>query len=105
MLVAALALALTSAPPPLVTTEGIVLDEDGRAPWAAPPVGVQLDVGVPDGIGASLVYTPGRSLRLLVGGLGNGVGAGGRAGVLLVAFPPRASAIPSARSGLLFCFG
>ncbi len=87
MLAAALALALTAAPPPLVTAEGVTLEEDGRAPWSAPPVGIQLDVGVPDGIGASLVYTPGRYLRLSVGGLSNGVGAGVRAGATLVAFP------------------
>lgn len=87
MLVAALALALTATAPPLVTTEGVALEEDGRAPWVAPPVGVQLDVGAPDGIGVSLVYTPGRYLRLQVGGLSNGVGAGVRAGLLLVAFP------------------
>lgn len=87
MLATVLALALTSTPPPLVTTEGVALDESGRAPWSAPPIGVQLDVGVPDGIGASLVYTPGRYLRLSVGGLSNGVGAGVRAGAALIAFP------------------
>ena len=87
MLTVALALALASSPPPLVTAEGVALEEDGRIPWSAPPVGVQLDVGVPDGIGVSLVITPGRYLRLSVGGLSNGVGAGVRAGVALVAFP------------------
>jgi hypothetical protein len=86
MLVAALALTLTTLPP-LVTAEGVTLEENGAAPWSAPPIGIQLDVGVPDGIGASLVYTPGRYLRLLVGGLSNGVGAGVRAGAQLVAFP------------------
>lgn len=87
MLTAALAaLALTSAPP-LVTAEGVTLESDGRAPWSAPFVGVQLDVGAPDGLGASLVITPGRFLRLSVGGLSNGVGAGVRFGVMLVAFP------------------
>lgn len=86
MLTFALALALASSPP-LVTAEGVTLEDDGRLPWSAPPVGVQLDVGVPDGIGVSLVITPGRYLRLSVGGLSNGVGVGVRAGVLLVAFP------------------
>ena len=84
--VALLAFALTAAPP-LVTAEGITLEEDGRAPWSAPPVGVQLDVGFPDGLGASLVVTPGRFFRLSVGGLSNGVGAGVRLGMMLVAFP------------------
>lgn len=87
MLTFALAVALASSPPPLVTAEGVTLDEDGRIPWSAPPVGVQLDVGVPDGIGVSLVITPGRYLRLAVGGLSNGVGTGGRAGLQLIAFP------------------
>lgn len=87
MLTLALTLALASSLPPLVTAEGVTLEDDGRIPWSAPPVGVQLDVGLPDGIGASLVVTPGRYLRLSVGGLSNGVGAGVRAGVTLVAFP------------------
>lgn len=89
MLTVALALTLASAPP-LVTAEGVPLEEDGRLPWSAPPVGVQLDVGVPDGIGASLVVTPGRFLRISVGGLSNGVGAGVRLGLMLVAFPSSA---------------
>ena len=84
--VALLAFALTVAPP-LVTAEGITLEEDGRAPWSAPPVGVQLDVGFPDGLGASLVVTPGRFFRVSVGALSNGVGAGVRLGMMLVAVP------------------
>lgn len=86
MLSLVLALSLTTSPP-LVTAEGVTLDEEGRIPWSAPPVGLQLDVGVPDGLGASLVVTPGRFFRLSVGGLSNGVGAGVRLGVMLVAFP------------------
>lgn len=86
MLIAALTLLLTSAPP-LVTAEGVTLEQDGRKPWTAPLVGVQLDVGVPDGAGASLVVTPARFIRISVGGLTNGVGAGVRLGVTLVAFP------------------
>jgi hypothetical protein len=65
----------------------VTLEEDGRAPWSSPFIGVQLDVGVPDGIGASLVVTPGRFLRVSLGGLSNGVGAGVRLGVTLLAFP------------------
>lgn len=75
------------AAPPLVTAEGVALEESGRAPWTAPFIGVQLDVGAPDGIGASMVVTPGRFLRLTAGGLNNGVGTGVRLGVMLVAFP------------------
>ena len=52
--------------------------------------GVQLDVGAPDGIGASLLVTPGRFLRLSLGGLSNGVGAGVRLGATLVGFPSSA---------------
>lgn len=87
MLTAALAALALTAAPPLVTAEGVALEESGRAPWSAPFLGVQLDVGAPDGLGASLVVTPGRFLRLSLGGLSNGVGAGVRLGVMLVAFP------------------
>lgn len=90
MLPAALAAFILTAAPPLVTAEGVTLMDDGREPWSAPFIGVQLDVGVPDGIGASLVVTPGRYLRLSVGGLSNGVGAGVRLGVMLLAFPTSA---------------
>lgn len=86
MLTLVLALSVAAAPP-LVTVEGVPLDDQGRIPWSAAPVGVQLDVGVPDGMGASLVVTPGRFFRLSLGGLSNGVGAGVRLGVMLVAFP------------------
>jgi hypothetical protein len=86
MLVELMSLAFSLAPP-LVTTEGVTLDEAGRAPVTLPFVGVQLDVGVPDGLGASLVVTPARFLRLHVGGLNNGVGSGARLGAWLVAFP------------------
>lgn len=87
MLNAALAALALTAAPPLVTAEGVTLEDDGRAPWSAPFVGVQIDLGLPDGIGASLVVTPGRFLRISVGGLSNGVGAGVRLGAELVAFP------------------
>lgn len=86
MLAAALALVLT-APPPLVTTEGVTLDAQGRAPGELPLLGVQVDVGLPDGIGASAIVTPGRFLRLHVGGLNNGLGSGARVGATLIAFP------------------
>lgn len=82
-----LPLLLLAAAPPLVTAEGVTLEADGRKPWSAPLVGVQVDVGVPDGAGASLVVTPARFVRIAVGGLTNGVGAGVRLGVSLVAFP------------------
>ena len=51
--------------------------------------GVQLDVGAPDGIGASLLVTPGRFLRL-PGRAEQWVGAGVRLGATLVGFPSSA---------------
>lgn len=87
MLNAALAALALTAAPPLVTAEGVALDDKGNKPSSTPFLGVQVDVGAPDGIGASLVVTPWRYLRLSVGGLSNGVGAGARAGLTLVAFP------------------
>jgi hypothetical protein len=83
MLFAAVTAVALATSPPLVTTEGVTLDESGKAPF----FGVQLDVGAPDGIGASLVITPGRFLRIHAGGLTNGVGSGVRAGAMLMAFP------------------
>lgn len=87
MLTATLAALALAATPPLVTAEGITLDAEGRRPESMPFLGVQVDVGVPDGIGASLVGSPVRYLRLSLGGLSNGVGAGVRLGATLVAFP------------------
>lgn len=83
----ALALAVT---PPLVTAEGVTLDEDGKKPFEAPFIGVQFDVGAPDGIGASLLVNPGRYLRIHGGGLNNGIGSGVRFGATGVAFPTMA---------------
>lgn len=87
MLFAAVTAAVLASAPPLVTTEGVTLDEAGKAPFSAPFFGVQIDAGAPDGIGASLVLTPGRFLRVQLGGLTNGVGSGVRLGVMLMAFP------------------
>lgn len=67
--------------------ESPVIEEAPRQPHTLPFFGVLVDAGAPDGIGASLVATPGRFFRLHAGGLTNGVGAGVRLGVLLVAFP------------------
>ena len=94
MLCALAAFALTLAPP-LVTAEGEPVGLDVSRVEASPPssfpvIGVQVDVGAPDGIGISLVVTPGRFLRLSIGGLSNGVGAGVRLGAMLVAFPSSA---------------
>ncbi len=52
-----------------------------------PLLGVQADVGLPDGVGASMLVMPWSWLRLHVGGLATLSGAGLRAGVTLVAFP------------------
>lgn len=86
MLPVVLALTLSSAPP-LVTAEGVTLEPDGREPFRAPLIGLQLDAGFPDGLGASLVVTPIRFLRVHAGGLNNGAGSGVRFGAMLLAFP------------------
>jgi hypothetical protein len=88
-----LALLLSAPPvgvspqPPLLTAEGSSLGTDGKARTDLPFLAVSVDVGVPDGIGASLVVMPVSFLRIHLGGLTNGVGAGVRLGATLVAFP------------------
>ena len=49
-------------------------------------VGVMADVGLPDGVGASLVYRPAKWLRLTGGGTYNMISSGLRAGVSLLPF-------------------
>jgi hypothetical protein len=67
---------------PLVTAEGDLAGHRNH-----PFIGVQADVGLPDGAGAALQVMPLSWLRLHVGGLATLSGAGLRAGVTLVAFP------------------
>ncbi|MFZ5441513.1 MAG: hypothetical protein ACOZQL_16015 [Myxococcota bacterium] len=86
-MLAAVAAVLLAVAPPLVTTEGVALEENGKAPFEAPFFGVHLDAGAPDGIGAGMTVTPGRFLRIQLSGLTNGVGSGVRLGAMLVAFP------------------
>ncbi|MFO0594048.1 MAG: hypothetical protein U0228_02055 [Myxococcaceae bacterium] len=86
MLHTVLALALTVAPP-LVTAEGVTLTDQGTKPETFPFLGVQMDVGAPDGIGVSLMASPVRWLRVHAGGLNNGLGSGFRGGVTLIGFP------------------
>jgi hypothetical protein len=75
-----------STQPPLLTAEGSPTDQG--APAADHPfVGVFLDVGLPDGAGAGLMVMPVSFLRVQLSGLTNGVGAGVRFGVTLMAFP------------------
>jgi hypothetical protein len=58
------------------------------APRETPPLfGVHLEAGVPDGLAASFVVTPGGFLRLEAGALNNGIGSGARVGASLVGFP------------------
>jgi len=52
-----------------------------------PLLGVQLDVGFPDGVGASLMLMPTDWLRLQVGGSWNGVSRGLRGGLVALLFP------------------
>ncbi len=81
MLLAALtALMLTSGPVGL----------ERREATPGPRLGVQLDVGAPDGIGVSLSYMPAPTLRMQLGGLNNGIGSGVRLGGVLIAFPESA---------------
>jgi hypothetical protein len=68
---------------PLVTQEGEVAGAEESHPF----FGVQGDVGLPDGAGASLLVMPVSWMRLHVGGLATLSGSGARAGVTLVAFP------------------
>jgi hypothetical protein len=68
---------------PLVTSEGELAGAEASHPF----FGVQGDVGLPDGAGASLLVMPVSWLRLHVGGLATLSGSGARAGVTLVAFP------------------
>jgi hypothetical protein len=71
-----------SAPAPLVTAEGDV----AGAPADHPHFGVQADVGLPDGVGASAMVMPVSWVRVHVGGLATLSGSGVRAGVTLLAF-------------------
>jgi hypothetical protein len=52
-------------------------------PW----LGAQLDVGFPDGVGASLMVMPAEWLRLQVGGSWNGASRGLRAALVALLFP------------------
>lgn len=74
---------------PLVTQEGDVAGTQSH-----PFFGVQGDVGLPDGAGASLLIMPLSWLRLHLGGLATLSGSGMRAGVTLVA-TPRATVRPT----------
>jgi hypothetical protein len=71
-----------AATAPLVTAEGDV----AGAPAEHPHVGVQADVGLPDGAGASAMVMPVSWVRVHVGGLATLSGSGVRAGVTLLAF-------------------
>ena len=79
MAAVAMACAVGMAPPPLVEA-AVPLPATSRA---LPRLGVMVDVGLPDGAGASLLYRPLPGLRLAVGGMTNAVSAGLRAGLTL----------------------
>ncbi len=59
---------------------------DAKAPPALTRFALQLDAGIPDGAGVSVVYRPLRFLRLSLGGTYNMVSGGIRGGVSLVPF-------------------
>jgi hypothetical protein len=67
---------------PMVTAGGDV----AGAPETHPVFGVQADVGLPDGAGASAMVMPVSWVRVHVGGLATLSGSGVRAGVTLLAF-------------------
>jgi hypothetical protein len=73
--------------PPMVTAEGFEIDRFGRLVEPHPVFGVALDVGLPDGVGASALLMPVSWLRIGLGGLENGAGAGLRGGLTLVPAP------------------
>jgi hypothetical protein len=73
--------------PPLVTAEGERLSDEGKRVTDMPFIAVTIDAGLPDGIGASLVVMPVSFLRIHLGGLTNGLGAGVRVGATVLAFP------------------
>lgn len=73
--------------PPLLTAEGVARHHDGKPASDLPFVAVMIDAGLPDGIGASLVVMPVSFLRVHLGALTNGVGAGVRLGATVLAFP------------------
>jgi hypothetical protein len=60
--------------------------ESARAKGDDPFLGALVDAGVPDGIGVSLSLRPLSFARFELGGMGNGVSAGLRAGLALVPF-------------------
>jgi hypothetical protein len=66
------------SPPPLVEAENV-----REAEPQVLRLGVLVDVGIPDGAGASLVVKPTTWLRVQAGAIGNGIGAGVRAGLVL----------------------
>lgn len=80
----ALQVASTGSTPPLLTAEGTSV---GEVKSDMPFIAVTIDAGLPDGLGASLSVMPLSFLRVSLGGLTNGVGAGVRLGVTLLAFP------------------
>lgn len=69
-------------PPPLVRAEDVV----AVAEQAPPRLGVALDLGVPDGIGASVLIRPVPWLRLHAGVATNAISPGVRLGVSVLPF-------------------
>ena len=73
------------------TVQAAELTTINRAPAAMPAsklpaFGVMADVGLPDGVGASLVYRPAKWLRVTGGGTYNMISSGLRAGASLLPF-------------------
>ena len=61
---------------------------EGEAPQSPQPkLGVLVDAGFPDGIGASVLVAPARGVRLQLGGLTNGLASGVRFGLTLYLLP------------------
>jgi hypothetical protein len=79
-LFALLVLAATAEGPP---PPGPLLSEP-PVQRSYPKFGLMLDAGLPDGIGASVVFRPVRLVNLSAGAVTSGVSAGARAGVFLM---------------------
>lgn len=60
---------------------------EAEAPAKRPMLGGQVDVGVPDGIGVSVMVMPTRWMRVQIAALHNALGFGARAGVVFLPAP------------------
>ena len=74
----------------------------GAIATAAPPVGIMVDAGVPDGLSGSLVLQPSQRFRLHVGGAYNLVAPGVRGGVSFAVLPAFITTTLNVEAGRFF---